>query len=458
MDENKARSMLTTLKTYGVAGWEIVDFIDNGKSAAVYSARRGEERAAIKIFDTELITKFGDAAMLERMEREKWLVGHDHPNIVQMIDSGFEPKTGNHYLIMEFLEGQNLSKCLSQIRPEKIPEFIEQLASAAEFLETKGLAHRDIKPANIVITDNFSRLVLLDFGVLRPVGEQGITDMGGTPLFVGTNQYASPEFALRQEEDTPEGWRAVTFYQIGAVLHDMLMQKTLFGSHRGVPARLAYAVQNEVPHIFNSDAAPYLVALSQICLVKSPTARLQAVSWDNFKRPPARPNRMLELQERIRQRASAASVREAESAQYETPVLTSGAQLIHTALEIIAGTLRELGTIDPPLPRRIVYAFQGSGHGMRADFEPADTIGLPSGLSVCIAVEILDGTSRIVKLKAASGAVQEEMEWQPELKEEIYVGPLDQAAMEEAVMLYVLMAVDVAQRSSDLSTNDKGSF
>ncbi|MBT1157593.1 serine/threonine protein kinase [Aminobacter anthyllidis] len=448
MDSAKAKGMLETLRSSGVDGWEIVDFIDNGKSAAVFHAKKGSEQAAVKVFDTELITKFGDAALLERMDREKWLVGHDHPNIVKMFGSGVEPKTGNHYLVMELLDGPNLSKALMEIPSTALPDLVEQLASAAEYLETRGLVHRDIKPANIVVADNLSRLVLLDFGVLRPVGETGLTDHGGTPLFVGTNQYASPEFALRQEEDTPEGWRAVTFYQIGGVVHDLIMKRPLFGAHIGVPARLAQAVQNEVPGLLSTEVPPYLVTLAQNCLVKSPEARLQMVSWDNFRRPAQRHDRALELQERIRQRVAAAQTRQSESNRYETSVPSGESQMLHGVLGISRDTLRGIGHDDPPLPRRIVYAIAEPQGGVRADFEPLAEVGLPDGLSVCLLAEVLDEKSRIVALDGGSSTCREEANWQPSEIVRIYTGVIDQKAIEDAIALYVLTSVDLAQQMS----------
>jgi serine/threonine protein kinase len=208
LDRQKASELFDRLKSEELQGWHVTEFIDNGKSAAVYRARKGDVEAAIKVYDSDLVNRFGDAALLERMEREKWLVGCDHPNLVRILDSGVDKKTGNHFLVMEFLKGKSLSNCLWNVTDEEIEIFIAQLASAAEYLESLNLVHRDIKPPNIVITDEDRRLVLLDFGVLRPVGEVGLTDGDGT-LFVGTNQYASPEFALRQEDDSPDGWRAI---------------------------------------------------------------------------------------------------------------------------------------------------------------------------------------------------------------------------------------------------------
>ncbi|MER9617643.1 serine/threonine-protein kinase [Mesorhizobium sp. M0207] len=447
MDLEKAQAMLATLRKSGVAGWQILEFIDHGKSAAVFKAKRGESMAAVKIFDTELITRFGDAALLERMEREKWLVGHDHPNIVKMIDSGVEPNSGNHFLIMELLDGDNLSKTLDKLPPERLPLLVEQLASAAEYLESLQLVHRDIKPANIVIADNLQRLVLLDFGVLRPVGEKGLTDNGGTPLFVGTNQYASPEFALRQEDDSPSGWQAVTFYQIGAVIHDMVMKQPLFGAHTGVPARLAQAVQNEVPAILSTDVPPYLIALAQNCLVKSPEARLQMVSWDNFKQPVERKDRALELQDRIRQRASAAQTRQSETTKYEASEYSDAKRLMHNVSEIARETLRGLGQDDPPMPRRIVYTLSEPIDGVRPDFEPLAEVGLPDGLSVCIFINVIDEKSRIVALDGGSSNCRETANWSPESKR-FYIGTLDQRAIQDAISLFVFGVVDSAQQIS----------
>jgi serine/threonine protein kinase len=56
------------------------------------------------------------------------------------------------------------------------------------------LAHRDIKPANIVLLEDLTRLVLLDFGVLKPIGEAGLTDVDDQRLFLGTLHTALQNF------------------------------------------------------------------------------------------------------------------------------------------------------------------------------------------------------------------------------------------------------------------------
>jgi serine/threonine protein kinase len=114
---------------------------------------------------------------------------------------------------MNEIPGRPLSQILSELPRNQIWPLIEQIASAAQFLENLGFAHRDIKPDNIVVTEDFADAVLLDLGVLKPFAGNQVTDLEKTP-FIGTLQYSSPEFLKRVEEPTMDGWRALTFYQL----------------------------------------------------------------------------------------------------------------------------------------------------------------------------------------------------------------------------------------------------
>ena len=164
---------------------------------------------------------------------------------------------------------------------------IRQVASASRFLENLQLCHRDIKPENIAISDDFQTAKLLDFGVIRPHGMKAITDGTNGKIFIGTLKYSPPEFLLREEQDTPEGWRAITFYQLGAVLHDLIMRRPLFADFENPYARLVNAVQQETPKIESKVVPPALVELARYCLVKPVQTRLQLVSWEHFEKEPS---------------------------------------------------------------------------------------------------------------------------------------------------------------------------
>ena len=88
-----------------------------------------------------------------------------------------------------------------------------------EKLLERSVVHRDIKPENIVVTPS-GHIVLMDLGVLKLVGTRSFTD-DEHKQFVGTLRNAPPEFLFWDEHDTVDGWRAVNFYQIGAILHDL---------------------------------------------------------------------------------------------------------------------------------------------------------------------------------------------------------------------------------------------
>jgi serine/threonine protein kinase len=281
MDEARAARMTEELKGKSVQGWLIDKFLGNGKSALVFRAVRGDVEAAIKIFDPELIERFGAAIQDERISRELSLIGKSHPNLVDILGGGhdFVGESRHYFVAMEFLPWKNLQQAIPSLPPSAIYPILRQIAEAARFLEKLGLCHRDIKPENIAVNDTLTEAKLLDFGVIRPLSPEKADPTGAS--FVGSLRYAPPEFLLRQEKDDTQGWRAVTFYQLGAVLHDMIVRKPLFERFSEPYAVLSNAVQQEICDDFPEEPA-LLVSLSKNCLLKNPEARLKAVAWADF--------------------------------------------------------------------------------------------------------------------------------------------------------------------------------
>lgn len=294
--------MAADLQGSSVGAWIIEGYIDNGKSAVVCRAKRQNQEAALKVFDLELIERYGKDTQSERIGREKSLIGKSHRNLVKIWDGGYCNKTNLFFVAMELLTGKTLSKSLDDVSPDEIVKITKQVASAAKFLEDlePPLAHRDIKPSNIIITDD-NEAVLLDLGVLRPIEGSDVTDESAKP-FIGTLRYSPPEFLLRQEEDSLEGWRAVTFYQIGAVLHDLIMRKPLFEEDSEPFARLVFAVKEKVPLIKSNEVSLRLLQLSRNCLVKNPDVRLNIVKWEDFEKCDQSKDTLEEVKRRIQNR------------------------------------------------------------------------------------------------------------------------------------------------------------
>lgn len=299
MDKVRAKRLAGELKGQTCSGWVLQDYINCGKSAIVLKATRDNQVAAIKIFDPELVERCGVDVELERIDREKSLIGKAHLNLIQILDGGSWKERGLLFIVMEFLPWKNLADVLTEVPVGHERVIIAQVASAARFLESLGICHRDIKPENIGISPDFRHAKLLDLGVIKPQGMKPLTDGTHTKMFVGTSKYAPPEFLLRKEPDTPEGWRAVTFYQLGGVLHDLIMRRSLFEDCENPPAALSNAIQFNRPVIESKAVSPAMVELTQDCLLKKPELRLQYVTWDLFEKEPAPRGLMADIKAKI---------------------------------------------------------------------------------------------------------------------------------------------------------------
>lgn len=401
MDRVKAEIWEEKLKGTKIGNWEVLSLIDNGKSAAVFKATDGSTTVALKLFDDEIIKRYGDSTQLARIERELSLIGEEHPNMVKLLDGGYDKTTENHFIVMSFLDGPNLKSCLEKVPPEAVPSLIQQLASAAKFLEDRQLCHRDIKPENILLLEDYTRLVLLDFGVLRPVGKPGLTDDDGIQPFVGTLQYASPEFLLRKEEDTLEGWRALTFYQIGGVAHDLIMRKPLFAEFTDPYARLVNAVQFEQPQIQNSAAPSYLVELARTCLLKDPKVRERLLSWDSFKPPSITDKVGTSPKQRVTNRNALARAQSQDARPPETVDTTAlAAEVVSTIMDYLKDAISTIRSDSSIFPPATVVRHPRDGNILRVQFRKSPMHGLPHGLTMNIEVEVLDAVARAIALTA----------------------------------------------------------
>ena len=219
------------------------------------------------------------------------LRGHGHPNLIDFFDTGEVEDTC--FLLMEYFPWQSLDRRIDTIKREEIAGIISKIASAAEYLEGKNFVHRDIKSENILISDDRQEVKLLDLGVMRPISthDSDGTDQGYELPFVATAQYSSPAYLFRDGPPTEDMWRALTFYQLGAVLHDLLMKRPLFDDEVRTrnKYRVAAAVLLTTPEVRAPDALSWLVALARNCLVKDDALRLNRISWNSF-RPKERKN------------------------------------------------------------------------------------------------------------------------------------------------------------------------
>ena len=284
MDERKAEELFKQVKGIKIEEITIEDLIDQGKSAAVFRGKKDDELFAIKIFDNDIVRKDEFEIHQQRIKLELSLKDHEIPNLVKIIGGGEETikGIGYYYLIMEYIEGKNLRKYIEteSIDIKFIVKAINTLLDITDKLLQKKIVHRDIKPENIMVS-NKSEIILMDMGVIKIVGSPSMTDVTKKE-FLGTLRYAPPEFLMRQEEDNLDGWQAVNIYQIGAVLHDLIMKKELFSGVEPYP-KLVVTIKDVMPSIINNEYHPDLIQLARDMLQKNWKNRLKMNQTDKIK-------------------------------------------------------------------------------------------------------------------------------------------------------------------------------
>jgi len=140
----------------------------------------------------------GEEAFLLRFRREAEAAGRlRHPNVVNVTDFGSAVVNDGQiaYLVMEFLDGQNLSAFLkNNPKPafDEIIDIVDQVAAALDAAHESGIVHRDLKPDNIWLQRNHRggfHVKVLDFGIAKlhnPMGGGAIGWVGGGSSGVAT--------------------------------------------------------------------------------------------------------------------------------------------------------------------------------------------------------------------------------------------------------------------------------
>lgn len=445
MDSAKAREWEDRFRGERIESWIIESLIDHGKSAAVFRAAGENGPVALKIFDDEIIQRYGDETQLGRIKRELTLVGKNHPNMVRLLGGGVDTKSKNHFIVMEFLEGPNLSKCLANVPETNIPSLIEQLVSACEFLEALGLAHRDIKPANIVVLENLSRLVLLDFGVLKPIGEAGLTDVDGQRMFIGTLQYSSPEFLLRDETNDADGWRALAIYQVGAVLHDLIMRRPIFEEFTNPYAALVNAVQHELPNVASGTTPSYLVDACRMSLVKDPAKRLDLVNWVSFRRPQAMPAAE-EARKRVGQRILLATT-ETTAPMQDAAAASELLDTVIEGLKIEVRRIRQANVSFVP-PVEVTRAGRHSPI-LSIRLKPSESFQLTKEVQLKLAVEVIDVDAQAVAVMMGAASSSSAKQIDAGNLIEVFKGPYSSSRVGERIEAALFLCLDQVQQGAE---------
>ena len=203
--------------------YRLTRLIGEGGMGSVYEAvhvRLAQKRFAVKLLHPSVAKMTNVYARFRREAEIATKLGH--PNIVEVLDFN-KTEHGQAYMVMEFLEGEDLSSRLHQMErlpPAEVARIMTQVGSALHCAHHSGIVHRDMKPANIFLVsrpgEEERQAKILDFGISKI--RHSTTMLTGDATILGTPSYMSPEQAdglVRDIDQTTDIFAlAVICYQI----------------------------------------------------------------------------------------------------------------------------------------------------------------------------------------------------------------------------------------------------
>jgi tRNA A-37 threonylcarbamoyl transferase component Bud32 len=263
-----------------VAGkYRVEHVLGEGGMATVYAGTHVQlrEPVALKFLKPEMAKR---EMLVQRFVREARAAARiKSENVARVVDVGTLP-TGEPFMVMELLSGQDLRRVVASRGPLPIEDavgYILQACDAIAEAHLYGIVHRDLKPANLFLAhraDGSPLVKVLDFGISKMLEEvdenlTATTDVLGSPLYMSPEQIRSP----RDVDHRTDIWA------LGAVLYKMLTGRAAFHADTA-SASLAKIISDPPPPIraTRPDVPPELEAVILRCLEKDLRARIQQVA------------------------------------------------------------------------------------------------------------------------------------------------------------------------------------
>lgn len=275
----QARMLLAGRHAFFLGRYKLLDQIGQGGMGAVFKAQHAAlgRIVAVKMMAKNL-TK--DAGAVARFHREiQAAAALNHPHIVIAYDADFAH--GTHFLVMEYVDGEDLDAIVKRRGPLPIAEACEYIRHAALGLQhahERGMVHRDIKPSNLLLaTDAETKapvVKILDMGLARLASETvEAGHLTHTGQVLGTPDYISPE----QARDTKSADIRSDIYSLGCALFRLLTGKVPFTGANVMEKLMARALGDAPPVTsLRADVPAALEAVLRKMMVREPVQRYQS--------------------------------------------------------------------------------------------------------------------------------------------------------------------------------------
>ena len=220
--------------------YKIVKSIGEGGMANVYLAEDTilDRKVAIKVLRGDLAD---DEKFIRRFQREAQSVANlSHPNIVEVYD--VEEEEGQHYIVMEYIEGKTLKQLLQKRGALTLSEVIDimlQLTDGLAHAHEAYIIHRDIKPQNIMIQDD-GLVKITDFGIAMALNATQLTQ---TNSVMGSVHYLPPEQANGKGSTIKSD-----IYSLGILMYELLTGSVPFKGDNAVEIALKH-LKERIPSI-----------------------------------------------------------------------------------------------------------------------------------------------------------------------------------------------------------------
>ncbi|MSQ48309.1 MAG: serine/threonine protein kinase [Deltaproteobacteria bacterium] len=247
--------------------YAVTEKVGQGGMGVVYQVRHLtlDTTLALKVLRNEVADQ---DEMRTRFSREARLMARlKHPNIVRVIDIDYDEALNFHYFVMEFIEGKTLRQYIREQGAMPLAEVLHiaiQVATALTYAHTQvpSVIHRDVKPSNIMIEDQSGRVVVMDFGIAKEIGQSDATRTG---TIMGTMKYCAPEQIRHESVDG-----AADIYALGMVIYEAYTGKQFFAGldETAIVGKVLYESQEHIAD-FSPDTPPVFTAVVTKAIAKS---------------------------------------------------------------------------------------------------------------------------------------------------------------------------------------------
>lgn len=271
-----------------IGEYELIGKINRGGMAEIHKARhRGNGNVyALRIMLPGIsktprnIRRFVSGASITRLL--------DHPNIVRVLDIVLDKEMP--YVVMEYVDGNNLKHCLLRHEPmvaEKPLEILLQVARGLQYLHSNRIIHRDIKPENILISKEMA-VKIGDFSLaVRKDKEQLVSR-----VISGSRSYIAPERVLHEKYD-----ERADIYSMGITAYELLTGHVPYSGtsdQEVLSKHVSQLVRPEPIRRFNLSVPRELEDIVMRCIQKDPADRYPDIGLvirdlETVTLPPKRP-------------------------------------------------------------------------------------------------------------------------------------------------------------------------